>query len=240
MPVRNPFALLSFLLALVAAACGPAQDSYLEEARTKLDEGRYREALSLLDESLKHRPGQHAALNARGAAYFGLGENTKALADFDRALALHPDDYRYHYNRGNAHRALGKNTEAEQDYTEALARDSSHYEVWLNRALTRTAAKPLEALQDFNEAMRLSGGKDKALFLYRGKALLLLEMFEEGKNDLAHYIELDPGLAEAYYHLAAAFFGLEGRESPEACSLLAKAVELGSAPALEMQERFCQ
>jgi tetratricopeptide (TPR) repeat protein len=234
------FAIVLMAGILLLAGCSQPTEQYLAEARAKLQAGKHREAISLLDEALK-ADGQLAdAYNMRGVAYISLKEFPKAITNFDQAILINDRDYRYLYNRGNAKRALDMSKDAIEDYNLALALDSSQYEVYLNRALCYFQDNQWEkALDDFNRSAGISAGKDKNVFYYRGKLYFNAERFEDAQADFQKCIELEPGFAEGYHSLALAKIVIEGK-SEESCELLKKSVELGFSKAQEMVDAYCK
>lgn len=213
----------------------------LDAIREKLDKGKYREAVSLADESLKHNPSDHQVLNMRGVAYFLLGENSKALSSFTNAIALDSSNYKYFYNRANTKRKLRNHAGAVEDYSSAVALDSSQYEAYLNRALEQSAlGKVSEAIPDFDKAEVLSKGSDKLVFLHRGRMKMLQENFEEAGSDFQKAIALDKDYGEAYYYLALSKAGVSGEADDEICTLLRKANELGVEKSQTAIVEYCQ
>lgn len=229
-----------FLLAFVLAACGPSVDEYMTQAREKMGTQQYREAISLLDEVLRASPTRHEAINMRGAAYFSLGEHSKALEDFSKAVALDSSLYKYYYNRGNVLRALNDAGRAIEDYTRAIRLDATHYEVYLNRGLAYLAIrKPIEAMQDFNAAVALTTTPDANLLFYRGRTLLTAEDYPAAIADFSKSLALDSTRAEGWYFLALAHAGADGTPNEQICKMLETALNLGYTDANSALALYC-
>jgi tetratricopeptide (TPR) repeat protein len=141
-------------MALAAAA----DDQCLRMSKDKIEylvtigyhyglEGRYEEAIALLDRYIAADSTHPYAYNNRGYAKLMLGQYEASILDFDRSMAL-KNDYAHWppRNRGNALRALGRYPEAIADYTLSLSYHSDY----------------VEALTDRGETYLLMGDREKA------------------------------------------------------------------------------
>ena len=61
--------------------------------------------------------------NARGIAYYSLGEYQRAVRDYSKAIELDPNDAVAYNNRSLAYRRLGQDVEADADETKAGSLD---------------------------------------------------------------------------------------------------------------------
>jgi tetratricopeptide (TPR) repeat protein len=86
-------------------------------------EGRFDEALALLQRAKAASPGAVAILNAIGLTMTRAGRLTEAIAEYDRALAIEPRFAKALANRGMALTALTKLNEARRDFEAAAAID---------------------------------------------------------------------------------------------------------------------
>jgi len=77
--------------ALPAELCGDLADAYLARARSFLDRQDADSARADLDRALELRPGDAAALAARGDAAYGVDDLERAARDYTAALAADPD-----------------------------------------------------------------------------------------------------------------------------------------------------
>jgi len=66
----------------------------------KAQQGRYDEAITLLNKALKQNPGDLTARGHHAHALMAAGRFDEALAGFDRLLAAQPDNFEALYNRG--------------------------------------------------------------------------------------------------------------------------------------------
>ncbi len=98
---RNIYFLFIFSsMLLMASSCKPSVKKYTENARQLMLEGKFEEAIPILNTAIKKNSSSHEAYNLRGAAYLELDKFEKAKKDLDKAIKLHKKDYRYFYNKG--------------------------------------------------------------------------------------------------------------------------------------------
>lgn len=83
--------------------------------RQRISEGRYVEAITDLTEAIRLAPGSATAYNARGFAWFKLGQSRRALDDLDRAIELNSNYLNAYHNRAAVRRAIGDLSGAKAD-----------------------------------------------------------------------------------------------------------------------------
>ncbi len=113
---------LTILLALSGNPLAPAEsiNDLRDQAFQLYDQGRFREAVALLDRVLARHHRDIEALIKRGNCYCRLDQPARALPDFDQAIhynPLHPGGYT---DRGIALLMLGRNEEALASFTQAV------------------------------------------------------------------------------------------------------------------------
>ncbi|RMD70587.1 MAG: tetratricopeptide repeat protein [Bacteroidetes bacterium] len=91
----------------------------MDEARSLLDAGRYREAAQVLDGVLASRVLMSEPWALRGYARFRMGDYTQAIADYSHALMMERTPTLY-YNRALAYKRTGMLREALIDLDAAL------------------------------------------------------------------------------------------------------------------------
>jgi tetratricopeptide (TPR) repeat protein len=89
-------------------------------------QGRFDEALALLERAKAASPGAVAILNAIGLTLTRAGRLAEAVAEYDRALAIDPRFAKALANRGMALTALMKLNEARRDFEAAAAIDPAN------------------------------------------------------------------------------------------------------------------
>jgi tetratricopeptide (TPR) repeat protein len=241
MPLKALRPMFLALLLLASASCERQDvDAAVQHARSKIDLGAHKEAVSLLDGLLAVHRTRDDAYNLRGVARLELEAYAEALSDFDKAISLNPSDYRYFYNRGNAKRRMNQSEAAVADYTQALGLDSTQYQVWFNRALANTAlGQAPAAFADFEGALRNGGGEQAEVHFYLGKLCLQTERFESAVEALQTSVAIQPEAPEAYYLLALAQLGA-GMPKQQACQYASRALEMGYEAAQGVLAQYCQ
>ncbi|GAA4846702.1 tetratricopeptide repeat protein [Algivirga pacifica] len=243
--MKNHLRLLNLIIGLISifsiSSCNSNNsEEQLTQAKQKIDQGKYREAISIIEEIERHSANNHEALNVKGVAYFLMQEHSKALGTFSTAIEIDSTHSKYFENRANVKRHLKDNKGAIQDYTRAIALQGNNANAFLNRALCEiNTGYTEEALADFNKAEQLSAGKDMKVFFYRAKLLMTQERFEEAIVDLDKAIDLAPNHADSFYYRAMAETGANG-VSDKVCELLRKANNLGSDAAASAMAEYCQ
>jgi len=152
------------------------RDLFLE-ATTKLGEGRYSAAITLLDRVVADQPSHAAAQFLLAYCRQQLGQDERALERYDIAAALLPRDPRPPFQRGNVYASKNKIDQAEEEYSRAISLDSNQPLPYRNRGFARMRlaeqldgddrrGKLQEAEADFTRAMEL-GAAPIQIHLYR-------------------------------------------------------------------------
>jgi tetratricopeptide (TPR) repeat protein len=115
------------------------------------EEGRFEEALALLQRAKAGAPGAIGISNALGLCLTRLGRLEEAVAEYDAALAIEPDFAQARANRGTARVMQGRPDLARGDFERALAVDPGNLV-----ALAELAALALQR-GDPAEARALAG-----------------------------------------------------------------------------------
>jgi len=119
-------------------------------------QGRFPEALSLIDKALAIKPVHAETLNSRALVLLGLRRPADALASFEQALAVRPDYVTALNNRGNVLQELKRPAEALASYERALAIQPAHVQALYNRGIVlRDLRRPAEALASFDRALAI-------------------------------------------------------------------------------------
>jgi tetratricopeptide (TPR) repeat protein len=108
------------LTSTLAASDPKAAEEAAVDGANLIQAGKPREALPLLDRSLRLDPRSAWAYLVRGNAYSDLREFDRAVDDFDQALALDPKYHTAWFNRGNVCQRVGRYKQAIQHYDKAL------------------------------------------------------------------------------------------------------------------------
>ncbi len=92
---------------------------YAFKGATLLREGKWNEAVPLLQKANELRPSAQAVSNV-GTAYFFAGKYTEAQKMFEQAVKLSPNDATYRGNLADAYRASNQRDKALAEYDEAI------------------------------------------------------------------------------------------------------------------------
>ncbi len=104
-----------------------------------IHEKRFADALPLLDEALRLRPGYGVALVARGSAHMGLSQHEAAAADYEAARVADPSMASPLFGLAEAFRALGDAHKAAQFYREYASSPASDVQPQLKEYALRNA-----------------------------------------------------------------------------------------------------
>jgi len=138
----------------------------VEEGRSCLARGNYKEAIIKYTKALTLSPGNPEYLNNRGVASSAINDNLSALKDYDAAIKAMNNEAlpEYYFNRGNIFRKLGEQNEAVADYTRAIKKESGKSDYYNNRGISYYSLKDYKrALNDFEQAVILNPGNKSAL-----------------------------------------------------------------------------
>ena len=160
-------------------------------------QGKNREALPLLDQSLGFNPQMPDALFARAQILLAMGRPAEALADAERGRALAPANPAMLMVQGAALSALDRFEGAVQSYDRALALAPANPDALNNRgnALRHLGRLP-EALESYDRALRL---KPDYFEVLHNRAVLLRQLgrFEAALANYDAALKLQPGSLEA-------------------------------------------
>lgn len=159
--------------------------------------GRLREAVRLLEESLRHQTDHAPGFVYLGNLLQSLGRHTDAITNYDRALELQPTSPDTFYNRGIALYNLQRYHEALASYDRALALRGDYAEALLNRGMALQRLQQLDsALASFDRALALNPNLAEGVY---NRANVLREMgrLDEALAAYDHLLDLRPDHARA-------------------------------------------
>jgi len=166
----------------------------------------------------------------RGISYQEIGEFQKAQEDFESAKKFGLDE-EFYINRSRMHMENGREDLAKADLRTAIQFDSLNVAAWYNLLLIDSEIVPpnsllqdefipmlnlhgstelddqnfAEAINHYNRVLNLDPENDFAL-LNRGKALLKIGNYNQGRKDFIKALNLNSKNLEAIYLIGNAFY----------------------------------
>ncbi len=130
----------------------------------KGQQGRYEEAITLLNKAVKKNGGDPALLGHYAYVLMASQRHDQALEAYDRLLALQPNNVEALYNRGVILSQQGKPAEAIEALDRALAAAPNVAALHFNRGVVLTALERFsEALESYDRALGLEPGHAPAM-----------------------------------------------------------------------------
>ncbi|MEX1238833.1 MAG: tetratricopeptide repeat protein [Cyclobacteriaceae bacterium] len=156
-----------------------------EEADAAYNEDKYREALALLDECLKHYPGYYEAYSLRGSVKEALKDNDGALTDYSIYLEQFPESLPALLSRAILRYRIGFFDQAKEDFSKLLT---------MNPTETNTVFyRQNMTVGDRNPVMTPESGHKSYIYNYLG---LTAAKLKDHKTAIAYYdsaLRLNPG-----------------------------------------------
>jgi tetratricopeptide (TPR) repeat protein len=197
------FLCLAFLAAFALSAAVPvrAGDAVTPIARAEqmYKDGKYKEAIALLNDYLTANPKDATALVDRGDDYAALGEDKAAVADYTAAIAVNPDFAYAYASRCDSRNSLDQNAEALPDCDKAIELDPKMAYPYRIRALIELQeGNPKAALADTDSAIGISANSAYSYQL-RCRAYDDLGDLDRALPDCNDAIRLNPDMGEGYF-----------------------------------------
>jgi tetratricopeptide (TPR) repeat protein len=147
-----------------------------------------------------------------GLRFLGAKDYPNALALFQQAITLEPNAPDLYYYIGETYRGQGDYRSARDAYQEAINHDAAFAPAFLGRARANQGLNPeAEIIDDLNEAINLDPVFAEA-YIARGEYLVASNP-SAAQRDLKTALEITPGSALAYLHLANAQLNLGENEA---------------------------
>jgi len=171
-------------------------DGIYQRAIEMGNQGRFGEALSLIQQVLALQPDHVDALNDQGVLQFNLGNVSMAVESYEKALDLQNDAQEIWINLGVAQKALGRKDEALHCYDKALELSESDDALSNKGVLLFTMDRFKEAEECFSRATSLNADNIEA-WLNRGMVLEKLDKPQEALNCYDKVLQKVPGQPDA-------------------------------------------
>jgi tetratricopeptide (TPR) repeat protein len=225
----------------MASSCKPSVKKYTDNARQLMTDGKFEEAIPILNMAIKKNSSSHEAYSLRGAAYLELDRFEKAKEDLDKAIELHKKDYRYFYNRAKAKKILKEYEAAIEDYNQAIALNENVADMYLERGqLFLTLHKGNESIKDLDKAVMLNAS-EKMAYYNRAEAHYLLHELNDAIIDLEKCVRLDETFGKGHYRLAQIALEInKNRANRDICLHLKSAISGGCPEAETLINKVCR
>ncbi len=206
-------------IGLMLSAWGQ-QSTSLDDAKRLYDEGKYREALALLDKIIDSSSENFEALLIKGDCLQKDERYVAAVQTYQKAEKLNDNSAPLNTNHGAAYLNLDQTEEARKLLKKALKIDPNYPEAhYFMGNLYFLEFSVSNALRHYNEALKLKPEFRDALYM-RAAAHTELGKYREALRDYEAVLDLDPGLESASYHMAVVY--LEADDYKKSAELLLK------------------
>ncbi|KIV81960.1 hypothetical protein PV11_04106 [Exophiala sideris] len=214
--------LLAALLGLAFAALCAAEtvdippdaslSSLVASGKAARSRGANSEALAYFDAAVSKDPSDYITRFQRGATYLSLGRNAQASADFDAVLKIKPGFEGALRQRAKIRARNGDWGTARDDYL-ALGNKAAEDLAQLDEAEGAAyLASEADKKQDWETCINQAGiaimtaGTALSLRQLRARCRFERGEVQEGLNDLAHVLQIHPGLVEPHLQISAMMF----------------------------------
>jgi tetratricopeptide (TPR) repeat protein len=154
------------------------------------DEGRYPEALDVMDQAISKYPKNAQLFSIRGSLRLEQNRLTEALQDLETAAKLDPNDPAIFVNRAQAYKGFGRNQDALQDLNRAVEINPDFLAARFNRgAMYHSKGELDKALVDFSHCIAVDPHL-AAPYFNRASTYEALGQNENAIADFKRFIEL--------------------------------------------------
>jgi len=174
-------------------------------ALEKLEQNDHKEALRLLDETIKRNPILLSAYANKAVIYQEQERYEEALKEINKVVALAPNSTQFRYRQGMILIDLERYDKAVKLFSELIASEPDEPAHHYQRARAYQLSKqPAKAVKDLNFVC----GKDpdnEIVLMFRAGCYRNLRKYENAIKDYSHVIYLSPEHVEALYWRAMVY-----------------------------------
>ena len=168
-----------------------AHDRFLA-ARLLAEEGKFLEALPLVQEAIRLNPQDHHLHFLQGICHDYLGQHADAVGCYRACIALRPAFFGAYYNRGLSYLRQKNNKAAVPDFDQVVRLKPDFTEAYVQRALAyQGLGKTKQAIDDLTSALDRNFAETRVYFL-RAKLRERVRDFAGAKADLAEGMRREP------------------------------------------------
>jgi len=197
-----------------------------KEAEKLEAEGKYKEAIILLDQAIEKDPKNIYALLNRAVDKSILEDYTGALEDYSTIIGIDPDNTLAIFNRGKNKWRLEDFSGAIADFNKAIKTKGGEH-----LYIEKTENGLIDTGSEFDVLM-------EEIKFSRGLAYYDIDSMKLAFEDFSFCIQKNHETAESYYWRGAIYLYFEMKK--EACKDLDKSDELGNEYAKTMLEENCK
>ncbi|KAI1619865.1 DnaJ protein, subfamily C, member 3 [Exophiala viscosa] len=186
--------------------------SLVASGKAARSRGANSEALAYFDAAVSKDPSDYITRFQRGATYLSLGRNAQAGIDFDAVLKIKPGFEGALMQRAKIRARNADWAAAREDYL-ALGNKAAEDLTQLDEAEGAAyLASEAEKKQDWEACINQAGiaimtaGTALSLRQLRARCRFERGEVQEGLNDLAHVLQIHPGLVEPHLQISAMMF----------------------------------
>ncbi|QFY44713.1 tetratricopeptide repeat protein [Candidatus Methylospira mobilis] len=188
------------------------------QAMSLYADGRYREALALLESGVSLNYSDNVQLLSYAADCAVLSEQRdKAALFFLRILMIKPDFAEAHNSLGNLFMELMRYEEAEACFRQALALKPGYFKACYNLGNLHYISKRYdEAAACYSRTLALNPDLTEAHYNL-GALFQELKQYDDAAACYSRALALNPGLTDAHYNLGTLFHELKRYDDASAC-----------------------
>ena len=218
---------IPILFCLILTSCNlKLSDYYNSEAQKLESEGKYEEAIVLLDKAIRKNPKNIYALMNRGVDKSLLKDYQGAIEDYSRIIEIDESNTLAYMNRGKNKARLEDYAGAIEDFDKAIKTKGGE-SFWMDKVENSFFDTGFE-FEVMMEEIRFE----------RGYARYNNGNFQAAFDDFYFCIQRNFHLSENYYMSGLVYIAYE--KVDEACEMFVKSKILGNPDAQEMIEMYCK
>lgn len=212
--------------------------SILQNAKSKLQQGEYEDAITLYTEIIEIDPNSEEALQNRGISNIYLLNYQDAIHDFTNIIDINPYNINAFIYRGLLKQELKDYRGSIFDFSKAIVLDSISI-VFCYRGISKNDLQDYRgAISDYSKAIEIDS-KSEIAYYNRGISKYNLLDYSGAIKDFNNTINLNSKNKEAYYYRGIIKIkNLKQKNS--GCLDLSKAGELGLNKAYDEIKKYCQ
>lgn len=217
---------IMFLLAILTGCDFKSSEGYHKEANKIEQEGKFKEAILLLDKVVEKDPNNIKALLDRAVDKSTIEDYKGAITDYSLVIELDPDNGLAYLNRG-------KNKKRLEDYRGAIAD--------FDKAISTKGGELIymdKIKNSFVETRFEYDVKMEEIKFERGIAYSNIDSLKRAFDDFNFSIQKNFALPDCYYWRGLIYLSYNMKD--EGCKDLSKAMELGDPDAKELLNKNCK